>query len=65
MHHFNYFGVNGNTRNLERLVRATERSWHKWLSRRSQRGLTWKKFAAVLARFPLPRPRASVQIWDT
>jgi RNA-directed DNA polymerase len=62
--HFNYFGVNGNSRSLELLVRATERSWYKWLCRRSQRGLTWKRFSALLERLPLPRPRITVQIWD-
>ena len=61
--HFNYFGVNGNSQSLELLVRATERSWSKWLHRRSQRGLTWEGFAALLKRFPLPRPRIAVQIW--
>jgi group II intron reverse transcriptase/maturase len=62
--HFNYFGVNGNSQSLELLVRATERSWCKWLRRRSQRGLTWKRFSALLEQYPLPRPRITVQIWD-
>jgi len=61
--HFNYFGVNGNSRSLELLVRATERAWYKWLHRRSQRGLTWRRFSAVLKQFPLPRPRIHVRIW--
>jgi group II intron reverse transcriptase/maturase len=61
--HFNYFGVNGNSHSLELLVRATERAWYKWLCRRSQRGLTWKRFSTLLERFPLPRPRITVQIW--
>ena len=61
--HFNYFGVNGNWRSLELLVRATERTWYKWLRRRSQRGLTWKRFSVLLAQYPLPRPRITVQIW--
>ena len=29
--HFNYFGVNGNTRSLARVVYATVRVWRKWL----------------------------------
>jgi group II intron reverse transcriptase/maturase len=63
--HFNYFGVNGNSRSLELLVRATERAWYKGLRRRSQRTrLTWEKFPALLAQFPLPRPRITVRIWD-
>jgi hypothetical protein len=64
--HFNYFGVNGNLRSLERLEYDVSRVWLKWLRRRSQRGrLTWERFRALLERFPLPVPRISVQIWDT
>ena len=64
--HFNYFGVNGNLRSLKLLVEATKRIWHKWLNRRSQRSrLTWERFHALLERFPLPRPRITVQIWGT
>ncbi len=62
--HFNYFGVNGNSRSLARLVSVTERLWLKWLRRRSQRTrLTWERFKQLLARFPLPRPRITVQVW--
>ncbi len=64
--HFNYFGVNGNMRSLRSLVCATQRIWFKWLRRRSQRSrLTWTRFRAFLARFPLPRPRIIVQLWAT
>ena len=62
--HFNYFGVNGNTRSLARVVYATVRVWRKWLRRRSQRTrLTWERFNQLLERFPLPRPRVVVRIW--
>jgi group II intron reverse transcriptase/maturase len=64
--HFNYFGVNGNLRSLERLVQAVCRIWLKWLRRRSQRStLNWERFQALLKRFPLPVPRISVQLWVT
>jgi RNA-directed DNA polymerase len=64
--HYNYFGVNGNLRSLERLEYGVSRIWLKWLRRRSQRGrLTWERFRALLANLPLPVPRISVQIWDT
>lgn len=63
--HFNYFGVNGNIGCLMQLVRQVERGWRKWLDRRSQRGrMSWDRFKQVLQRYPLPRPRIRVQIWD-
>jgi RNA-directed DNA polymerase len=62
--HLNYFGVNGNIRSLKLFLVMVERAWHKWLCRRSQRSrLNWKRFAAILERFPLPRPQITVQIW--
>jgi group II intron reverse transcriptase/maturase len=64
--HFNYFGVNGNSRSLELLLEEARRAWCKWLRRRSQRSrLTWKRFAELLKRLPLPRPRITVRIWGT
>jgi len=64
--HFNYFGVSGNLRSLEHLVRAVPRIWLKWLRRRSQRTrLNWERFRALLACFPLPVPRILVQLWGT
>lgn len=63
--HYQYFGVNGNSRSLQQVQRRTERLWMKWLRRRSQRRnrLTWERFRAYLKAHPLPYPRISVQIW--
>jgi RNA-directed DNA polymerase len=62
--HINYFGVNGNIASVAGLVRATERSWCKWLRRRSNRTrLTWQRFRELLRAFPLPRPQVKVQLW--
>lgn len=62
--HFNYFGVNGNTKALARLVRGVERAWQKWLNRRSQHAhMPWERFQTLLKSFPLPKPRVKVQIW--
>ena len=64
--HFQYFGVNGNTRSLSRLLHHVRLAWHKWLNRRSQRGrLTWERFADLLRDFPLPLPRVYVTIWES
>jgi group II intron reverse transcriptase/maturase len=62
--HYQYFGVNGNTRCLSRLYHHVRRAWHKWLNRRSQRAnLPWTRFVGLLRDFPLPLPRVHVQIW--
>ncbi len=64
--HFQYFGVSGNLRSLLLFEKAVERTWYKWLCRRSQRKrLTWERFADLLDRRPLPRPRITVPIWGT
>jgi group II intron reverse transcriptase/maturase len=62
--HYQYFGVNGNIRSLQKLLHRARRAWHKWLERRGQRGrLPWKRFDAYLKAFPLPSPKICVQIW--
>lgn len=64
--HYNYFGVNGNMRSLRRLVRATERGWWKWLSRRGQRSpTTWARFRELLRVYPLPNPTIRIQMWSS
>ena len=56
--HDAYFGVIGNSNALVTLRRRCERIWQTWLSRRSQRrSMTWERFAVLLKRYPLPRPR--------
>jgi hypothetical protein len=55
--HFNYFGVNGNARSLESLVRAVRRIWQKWLQPST---LNWKR------RKPrVPTPRTPPSIWPS
>lgn len=62
--HINYFGVNGNSPALAKLVHRARAAWYKWLKRRSQKShLTWERFEAILRRFPLPRARIAVQLW--
>ena len=62
--HFQYFGVNGNIRSLDKVNHHAARAWYKWLTRRSQRSrLTWDRFRDLLRDFPFPRPRVYVQIW--
>lgn len=58
--HFNYFGVKGNFQALSRFRHFLTRLWKKWLSRRSQKGMSWKKFGRVLKRNPLPKARLNL-----
>ena len=63
--HYQYFGVNGNSRSINTVRHHTQRTWLKWLRRRSQRGnrLTWERFRSYLKVHPLPPTRICVQIW--
>lgn len=64
--HFNYFDVRGNIRRIRLLVRDVERSWHKWLNRRSQRStMSWKRFKNLLRDYPLPVPKSQTVLWAT
>jgi group II intron reverse transcriptase/maturase len=56
--HFAYFGIAGNSQNLNRLRHHARRLWRKWLSRRSWSSYVgWEEFVRILKRYPLPRPR--------
>lgn len=55
--HYAYYGLPWNRRSLEIVRQAALQLWHKWLSRRSQRGsITWDRYHRLLAAYPLPRP---------
>lgn len=56
--HYGYFGITGNSKALGRFRAEVVRAWKRWLSRRSQRGLSWERFTWLLQRFALPSPRA-------
>jgi group II intron reverse transcriptase/maturase len=56
--HYQYYGITGNSRALKSFYREVTKSWHYWLSRRSQRGyMPWGWFRRFLKRFPLPQPK--------
>jgi hypothetical protein len=64
--HFNYYGVNGNVRALNRVRFWTTYHWWKWLNRRSQkRSKTWTQMKAMLRNIPLPPATIRVQLWCT
>jgi group II intron reverse transcriptase/maturase len=56
--HYQYYGIRGNYRLLEGVVRHAERAWRYWLNRRSQKGtIPGNTIAWWQAHFPLPIPR--------
>jgi len=56
--HFNYYGVIGNSKSLNRYCWETTQLLFKWLNRRSQRkSYTWRSFGRMLNRFQIPTPR--------
>ena len=56
--HFQYYGVSGNYRAIQRFYYLTIRLIFKWLNRRSQkRSLNWERFNIYLKRHPLPKPK--------
>jgi RNA-directed DNA polymerase len=62
--HLNYFDVTGNIRRVRLLIRDVERSWHKWLNRRSQRStMSWERFKDLLKDYPLPVPQSRMVFW--
>ncbi len=64
--HFNYFDVRGNIRRVRLLIRDVEKSWHKWLNRRSQRStMSWERFKDLLRDYPLPVPNSRVVLWGS
>jgi len=55
--HYQYYGISGNRRALERYHHVTKRLLFKWLNRRSQKAsFTWEEFEAYLEHYPLPVP---------
>lgn len=63
--HYAYYGRPTNYRSLAKFHRAARRIWRTWLSRRTRgRGLSWPRFAQLLARYPLLLPRIT-HAWTT
>ena len=56
--HYGYFGLIGNFPALANFARQAQRLWFRSLRRRDGRkAMTWDRFNALLAHFPLPKPR--------
>lgn len=56
--HYQYYGVSGNMRSLQRFYNLAIRMTRKWLNRRSQRKrFYWSGFLEYLKHYPLPKPK--------
>lgn len=56
--YWNYYGVRGNMKMLNRFHRQCRALLFKWLNRRSQkRSCTWAELEAILQKFRIPGPR--------
>jgi RNA-directed DNA polymerase len=56
--HYQYYGRPTNYRSIWRFYQEVCHIWRKWLSRRTRgNGMTREKFAAILGKHPLLRPR--------
>jgi len=63
--HYNYYGVTDNMCGIRRFGKAVEKLLFKWLNRRGKRNcLNWEKFEKMLKRFPLPKPRIRVSMFN-
>jgi len=62
--HYQYYGISGNSRAIERFHLVTKRLVFKWLNRRSQKtSFTWEGFEAYLEHYPLPKPRIVLHLY--
>jgi len=63
--HYNYFGINGNIRALQKFYKEFVRMTYKWINRRSQKkSFNWKQFTKALKWANLPKPRICHDIWN-
>jgi group II intron reverse transcriptase/maturase len=63
--HFAYYGVTDNFPGIKRFAAEVEKLLMKWLNRRGRRGcLNWEEFSEMLQRFPLPKPRIKVSMFQ-
>ena len=60
--HYGYYAIRGNKNRAWSFLRLVTRAWKTWLERRSDKaGMGWRRYRAILKRFPLPAPVAASQ----
>jgi RNA-directed DNA polymerase len=62
--HFAYYGVTDNADGISRFAREVTQLLLKWLNRRGKRRcINGERFSRMLERFPLPKPRITVNMF--
>ncbi|WP_066193613.1 group II intron reverse transcriptase/maturase [Gracilibacillus timonensis] len=63
--YYNYYCITDNSRAVEEFRYQIKRIVFKWFNRRSQRkSFDWEKFQLFLRRFPIPKPKVKVNIYE-
>jgi hypothetical protein len=63
--HCNYYGITDNHRMVSNFIYECRRLIFKWLNRRSQKkSFNWSKYIVFLKKYPLPRARVHVTIFE-
>ena len=56
--HYQYYGIRGNYRMLDKVLWYAEQAWRYWLNRRSRKkSMNYEEFDRLRQTYPLPRPR--------
>jgi len=63
--YYRYYGVTDNIIMVRNFMKEVRSMLFKWLNRRSQRkSFDWPKYVLFLKRFPLPRPKIYVNVYE-
>jgi len=63
--HYQYYGLGGNGKSLEKVERYAKKQWREMLSRRSQKGkMPWPRYNEILKVYPIARPKLSIPYSD-
>ncbi|MDY0140030.1 MAG: group II intron reverse transcriptase/maturase [Candidatus Izemoplasmatales bacterium] len=62
--HYNYYGISGNFKGLNKFYFFIRTALYNMLTRRSQRSyLNWERYFKLLEKHPIVKPRLYVNIW--
>ena len=62
--HYNYYGISGNYKSINRYYQKTIYLTYKWVNRRSQKAsFNFREFMEYLKRYPLPKPSIRCKLY--